>query len=300
MTFVASTCCQDSGGVSEIRARGDMPTACTTASMLPPRDSTAKAETRCAIQVESRAVGCLDVVVRREPGPRYRLGPQLLGLGRAALDSVRLSDVLDVELPRLRDEFQATALAGSVHGDNILITSAHGVPHPYGLTVKAGSYAPFRAPAGPIYAAWASEDVQARWLDRHTPADTVAARHPAGSAERRTLTRLECHDPTRRPARDPGGDGRRSRLSSPARHRRRRRRLGPGRRLRLVDRPDRAAEHALRRGSSPHRPSRHPGSRRHHRHHRRRRPRSVTNQGAEAVSRPRRCPRSRGRVRVRV
>lgn len=109
------------------------------------------------------------LAVRRDPGPRYRLGPQLLGLGRAALDSVRLPDVLDLELPLLRDEFQATALAGSVHGDSVLITSAHGVPHPYGLTVRPGSSVPFRAPGGPIYAAWAPEDARARWLDLAVP-----------------------------------------------------------------------------------------------------------------------------------
>jgi len=107
--------------------------------------------------------------VRQEPGPRYRLGPQLLGLGQAALDSVRLSDVLDVELPRLRDEFQATSLAGSVNGDSVLITAAYGVPHPYGLTVRPGSHVPLRAPAGPIYVAWAGEAAASRWLDLAEP-----------------------------------------------------------------------------------------------------------------------------------
>ncbi|CUU60339.1 DNA-binding transcriptional regulator, IclR family [Parafrankia irregularis] len=110
------------------------------------------------------------LALRREPGPHYRLGPELLGLGRAASQAVVLADILADELPRLRDEFQATAMAGAVHGDAVVVTAAYPVPHPYGLTARSGSRLPFRAPVGPIYVAWAGDEAEAGWLARAQPA----------------------------------------------------------------------------------------------------------------------------------
>ncbi len=135
---------------------------------------------RSSCQAVLLALCAEELAVRREPGPLYRLGPQLLGLGRAAGGAVTLTDVLDAALLRLRDEFQASALAGTPHGDAVIITAARGVPHPYGLTVRAGSVVPLRAPAGPIYLAWADDDARDQWLDR---ADPVLA-----PARRRELT----------------------------------------------------------------------------------------------------------------
>ncbi|CAO5258563.1 IclR family transcriptional regulator [Frankia sp. AgKG'84/4] len=131
---------------------------------------------RSSCQAVLLALCAEELAVRREPGPHYRLGPQLLGLGRAAGSAVTLTDVLDAALLRLRDEFQASALAGTPHGDAVIITAARAVPHPYGLTVRAGSVAPLRAPAGPIYVAWADDDAQQQWLDRADPALEAARR----------------------------------------------------------------------------------------------------------------------------
>ncbi|MBL7489414.1 helix-turn-helix domain-containing protein [Frankia sp. AgB1.9] len=116
------------------------------------------------------------LAVRRDPGPRYRLGPQLLGLGRAASHAVMLTDILATQLPLLRDEFQATTMGGTVHGDSVVIAAACPVPHPYGLTVKAGGTLPLRAPVGPIYVAWAGEEAAARWLDHAAPPLTSTER----------------------------------------------------------------------------------------------------------------------------
>jgi DNA-binding IclR family transcriptional regulator len=116
------------------------------------------------------------LAMRRDLGPRYRLGPQLLGLGRAASHAVMLTDVLATHLPLLRDEFQATAMTGTVHGDSVIIAAAFPVPHPYGLTVKAGGTLPLRAPIGPIYVAWAGENSIARWLDHARPPLTSTQR----------------------------------------------------------------------------------------------------------------------------
>ncbi|MBL7499761.1 helix-turn-helix domain-containing protein [Frankia sp. CNm7] len=125
------------------------------------------------------------LALRRDPGPHYRLGPELLGLGRAASQAVALADVLADALPRLRDEFAATAMAGVVHGDSVVITAAYPVPHPYGLTVKSGSPLPLRAPIGPIYVAWAGGDAEAHWLARAQPALSPTQRdtHRAALAE---------------------------------------------------------------------------------------------------------------------
>ncbi|MCK9897145.1 IclR family transcriptional regulator [Frankia sp. AgB32] len=137
---------------------------------------------RSSCQAVLLALCAEELAVRREPGPHYRLGPQLLGLGRAAGSAVTLTDVLDAALLRLRDEFQASALAGTPHGDAVVITAARGVPHPYGLTVRAGSAVPLRAPAGPIYVAWADDATRGQWLDRADPALTPARRRELTAA----------------------------------------------------------------------------------------------------------------------
>ncbi|KPM50702.1 hypothetical protein CcI49_31045 [Frankia sp. CcI49] len=128
------------------------------------------------------------LALRREPGPHYRLGPELLGLGRAASQAAVLSDVLADVLPRLRDEFGATAMAGTIQGDSVVVTAAYPVPHPYGLTVRSGSPLPLRAPIGPIYVAWAGDDAEARWFARAQPPLSPAQRdtHRAALAAVRT------------------------------------------------------------------------------------------------------------------
>jgi DNA-binding IclR family transcriptional regulator len=137
---------------------------------------------RSSCQAVLLALCAEGLAVRRDPGPHYRLGPQLLGLGRAAGDAIQLSDVLDTALLQLRDEFHATAFAGSATGDSVVITAAQGVPHPYALTVRPGSHLPLRAPIGPVYVAWAGEDAQTRWLDRAEPRLAASPRHALSAA----------------------------------------------------------------------------------------------------------------------
>jgi DNA-binding IclR family transcriptional regulator len=107
------------------------------------------------------------LVVRKNPEATYRLGPALLALGEAARSSIDVIDLADTELVRLRDQFGACAMAGSVvAADTVLILSGHPVPHPLGYTVTAGTRIPLKAPTGPIYVAWEAADVVAAWCDR--------------------------------------------------------------------------------------------------------------------------------------
>jgi DNA-binding IclR family transcriptional regulator len=107
------------------------------------------------------------LVVRKNPQATYRLGPALLALGEAARSSIDVIDIADTELVRLRNQFGACAMAGSVvAADTVLILSAHPVSHPLGYTVTAGTRIPLKAPTGPIYVAWEAPDVIAAWCDR--------------------------------------------------------------------------------------------------------------------------------------
>jgi DNA-binding IclR family transcriptional regulator len=102
-------------------------------------------------------------------GPTYRLGPAVVELAAATSSNRDALERVDAALLQLRDRFGASALAGQVVGDAIVVLRAHPVVHPYGYTVTTGTSVPFRAPVGTVYAAWATGAVIEAWLARAEP-----------------------------------------------------------------------------------------------------------------------------------
>jgi DNA-binding IclR family transcriptional regulator len=109
------------------------------------------------------------LVVRREPGPTYRLGPAMIHLGEAARTSLDAVGTARPALAALRDRFGVTAMAGVVAGREIVVAAVCDAPHPMGLTVVTGGRVALRAPVGPIYVAWSSDAVIDAWLRRAEP-----------------------------------------------------------------------------------------------------------------------------------
>jgi DNA-binding IclR family transcriptional regulator len=124
------------------------------------------------------------LVRRRDPEATYRLGATLVGLGEAARATFEVIDTADRELVRLRDLFGASAIAGVVAGDSIVIVAAHPVEHPFGYTVTTGTRLPLHAPLGTIYVAWSDDAVVEAWLDR-------TDRSPSSPDRTRSLHELE-------------------------------------------------------------------------------------------------------------
>ena len=118
---------------------------------------------------------------KENPQATYRLGPALLALGEAARSSLDVIEIADGELVRLRDQYGACAMAGSVVAETVVVLSAHPVPHPLGYTVTAGTRFPLNAPTGPIYVAWETADAIRGWCDR--------AAAPLSRARRREIIR---------------------------------------------------------------------------------------------------------------
>jgi DNA-binding IclR family transcriptional regulator len=121
---------------------------------------------RSTCQTLMLALSAEGLVRRRAPDATYRLGATLLELGEAARASLGVVDVADHELVRLRDEFGASAIAGVVAGDTIVIAASHPVMHPFGYTVTAGTRLPLHAPLGTIYVAWSDDATVEAWLSR--------------------------------------------------------------------------------------------------------------------------------------
>jgi DNA-binding IclR family transcriptional regulator len=138
---------------------------------------------RSTCQTLMLALTAEGLVRRREPGATYRLGAALLELGEAARAALGVVDVADRELVRLRDEFGASAMAGAVAGDTIVILAAHPVVHPFGYTVTTGTRLPLRAPVGTLYVAWSDLAAVDAWLDR----GDLTASAPARAASLREL-----------------------------------------------------------------------------------------------------------------
>jgi DNA-binding IclR family transcriptional regulator len=134
---------------------------------------------RSTCQTLMLALSAEGLVRRRTPEATYRLGAILLELGEAARASLGAVDVADRELVRLRDQFGASAIAGVVAGDTIVIVASHPVTHPFGYTVSAGTRLPLHAPLGTIYVAWSDDDSIEAWLGRAdssgSPADRAQA-----------------------------------------------------------------------------------------------------------------------------
>jgi DNA-binding IclR family transcriptional regulator len=117
-------------------------------------------------------------LVRDPTRKTYRIGPALVPLGRAAMQSV---DVVDAARPHLHE--LAARLEVAVHavipsGDALILADL--VQPPAGrrgtLGLRIGDRFPLRAPLGSSFIAWADDTAVEQWLGRHDGPEADEAR----------------------------------------------------------------------------------------------------------------------------
>jgi DNA-binding IclR family transcriptional regulator len=131
---------------------------------------------RASCQTLLLALASTGLVARRESGPAYKLGLELVALGEAAKLSVDVVALAQVELGPLRDQYRASGMAGAISGGDIVIFTVASQQHPLGYSIAAGSRLAFHAPLGLIYIAWAGEADTQSWFERALPPLTRAKR----------------------------------------------------------------------------------------------------------------------------
>ena len=104
--------------------------------------------------------------VVRHPDRTYTLGGALVAIGAAARDSRAGIGRARAELLALSGELGRLCTASSVIGDEIVVLEAVGPTSARTPTVRVGMRFPFLAPVGLVNAAWHSDAVIARWLER--------------------------------------------------------------------------------------------------------------------------------------
>ncbi len=103
-------------------------------------------------------------LVRSEETKTYKLGPALLGLGRAATEARASLTFARPEMERLNEELGVAASIATLAGDKIAILARTG---PYGeldRIIKIGQRYPYTPPSGCVLAAWLADDAIEEWL----------------------------------------------------------------------------------------------------------------------------------------
>ena len=98
-------------------------------------------------------------------GGGYRLGPALLGLGRAARQGHAVAEVARRHLAPLSERYATTCTASAVVGDQIMVLERTG-PAAAIRGVTIGQTYPFAPPVGLMYVLWGPETEFDSWLAR--------------------------------------------------------------------------------------------------------------------------------------
>lgn len=111
--------------------------------------------------------------VSRHPRLRtFNLGPSVVALGTAALDS---HPVIDIARDAARDLARETGLEVAVTapaGDQIVFLARAGEPSPRGISALVGQHVPLTPPLGSVFVAWGGAD---SWLARSADPDSLKA-----------------------------------------------------------------------------------------------------------------------------
>lgn len=97
---------------------------------------------------------------------RYSLGPTLIAIGHAALESHPEIDRARDEVRHLADSLQLECLAQMVCDDEILILARAGRPRRFEFLPRVAQRLPLIPPIGTALCAWADESSRQRWMDR--------------------------------------------------------------------------------------------------------------------------------------
>jgi DNA-binding IclR family transcriptional regulator len=107
-------------------------------------------------------------LLRHPSHKTYRLGPMAAAVGQASYEQNPSIDLARQELARLAEEFDLQAAVVASIEDSMIVVGRHGPATGEFLTF-VGQRVPHAPPFGSIFAAWASSDRAAQWLQAAEP-----------------------------------------------------------------------------------------------------------------------------------
>ena len=108
-------------------------------------------------------------LVRHEDDKSYALGPALIALGNAALESYPAATLAQEPMDRLSNEFDLSCVASTAIAGEIVILASAGTSRPLGINVQPGLRLPLVPPLGTVFVAWSGSREIDRWLNRLGP-----------------------------------------------------------------------------------------------------------------------------------
>lgn len=108
-------------------------------------------------------------LVRHEDDKSYALGPALIALGNAALESYPAATLVQDPMDRLSSEFDLSCVASTAIAGEIVILASAGTSRPLGINVQPGLRLPLVPPLGTVFVAWSGSREIDRWLNRLGP-----------------------------------------------------------------------------------------------------------------------------------
>jgi DNA-binding IclR family transcriptional regulator len=116
-----------------------------------------------------QALTAAHYVVRDPARKRYRLGPTLIALGCAALESHPAIDRARDEVRHLADSLQLECLAVVACDDEIMVLARAGRPRRFEFLPRVAQRLPLTPPMGTALCAWADEPTKKEWFNRLGP-----------------------------------------------------------------------------------------------------------------------------------
>ena len=111
----------------------------------------------------------------RDPEAKtYGLGPSLIALGNAALESTPAVRLAQPQMAALSREFDLECVASAAIADEIVILARAGTPRPLGINVEPGQRLPLAPPLGTVFVAFSGGEAIDRWLSHVGPEQSPA------------------------------------------------------------------------------------------------------------------------------
>jgi DNA-binding IclR family transcriptional regulator len=108
-------------------------------------------------------------VLREEERKTYGLGPALVALGGAAIESNPAVQLALPHMESLSNELGLDCVASTAIEDQIVILTRASSPRPFGIEVEPGQRLPLAPPLGTVFVAWSSQAEIDRWLAKIGP-----------------------------------------------------------------------------------------------------------------------------------
>lgn len=108
-------------------------------------------------------------VVRAPEAKTYGMGPALIALGSAAMDSHPAVSAALPEMRELSEAFDVECVASAAIQDEIVILARAGIHRPLGIAIQPGQRIPLVPPLGVAFVAWEDPARIEHWLARLGP-----------------------------------------------------------------------------------------------------------------------------------